>query len=447
MAKIILKSDQNKRYKLPGLQPLYLKNKLIPDLIFFLVLVALPSSFFALIPDSVFFDLRLVFFLVSSLYIIFYFKNIKKITRLPGGKALILLNIFLLWQIGYSLFVKSIPFIEVATIFRTNFFYPLSAFGFLLYVTDMGNDRIYRFMNWVLFISFIQGILYIISNVLGFNIFAFGVQEYDYEGANILQNMSAIPHYNGVLFTFAFAAALFYKKFNKHWLWFVPLGVTIISIVRSQMVVYLLIIILILGLAKISKTRFSFSKIFKIAFLIIFFIGLLLFVFPSHVGGVINRFGFDNKEKITRSKYLEEGTYYLRLELIRDAYNRTKENNNLLLGNGYIRESEKGDPDFVIGGDTLIAPVIYTEGFVGIVFRILPIFLLMLYYFKLLFSKNKKFKVFATVSIALVLPEIVNAVQTKFFVHYTREVFILFVLAFVIHNFNKINNKRKFYVA
>ena len=447
MAKVILETSKHIQYKLPGLQHIFFKHKLIGDLVFFLVVVALPSSFFALIPDTSFYDLRLLFFLVSSLYLIFYFKNLKKIYRLPGGIALVILNVYLCWQIGYSLFIKDIPLIEVITIFRANFFYPLAALGFLLYVIDINNDRIYRFMYWLLIVTFLQGILYIFTNISGVNIFAFGIYEYDFEGNTILQNMSAIPHYNSILFAFTFSAYLFYKSYKKHWFWIVPLAVTIISIVRSQMIVYFLTILLIFIFAKISKTNLTFSKFFKIILLSVFFVSILLFFFPSHVGGVINRFGFDKKEQLSKSKYLEEGTYYLRLELIRDSYYRTKKNNNLLTGHGYIRESEKGEPDFVVGGDTLIAPVLYTEGYIGITLRILPIFILLLYYFKLLFKKRSKYKVFAIVAIALILPEILNAVQTKHFTFYTREVFVLYVLAIVIYNFKKTRIKGEIYVT
>ena len=118
-----------------------------------------------------------------------------------------------------------------------------------------------------------------------------------------------------------------------------------------------------------------------------------------------------------------------------------------MTGHGYIRESEKGEPDFVVGGDTLIAPVLSTEGYIGITLRILPIFILLLYYFKLLFKKRSKYKVFAIVAIALILPEILNAVQTKHFTFYTREVFVLYVLAIVIYNFKKTRIKGEIYVT
>lgn len=435
-------SIQNK-LELPSIKKVIFKRKLFQDIIFFLVVVALPSSFFALLPSTFFYDLRLVFLLLSTLYIPLYISFIKKIVKLPGGIALIVLNLFLFFQIIYSILYHEIPFTEVATVFRTKFFYPIATLGFLLYVASMDNDRIYRFMYWVLFATFLQGSLYVFSNITGLNPFAQISKEFStFQGEVIMQNMFAIPHYNEILFAFALLTALTAKKFKKHWLWVIPLLVTVISIVRSQMIVYLLVFILIFILSKISKLKLNLSKIFNLSIIVVLFIVLISFTFPSHLARVIDKFGFDEKEHITASDYTEEGTYAVRLRLIKDAYTRTESNNNLLLGNGYKREATKGEYDFVVGDDTLIAPVLFTEGFAGLVFRIIPILLLLFYFMKSLLSKNKKYKLFAIVAIALILPEILNAVQTKYFVYYTRVVFVLFVLAMVTYNDKRIKYEK-----
>jgi len=427
---------------LPGLKKISFKSKFLQDFIFFLAVVALPSSFFALIPPAIFFDLKVDFLLVGLVYIAFNFKYIKKVSKLPAGKILILLNVYLVFQVAYSLFVQEIPFTEVAAIFRANFFYPITALGFLLYVASMNNRRIYRFMYWLLLATFIQGSLYIFSNLTGINVFATGLREYSFKGTEILQNMFAIPHYNEVLFTFAFLAALSMKGFNRHWLWFVPLVVTIISIVRSQMIVYLLVVLLIFILAKVSKVKVNVSKLFNISLLSGIFLIIVLLLFPAHIGRVIHKFGFDKQEELTRTQYLEQGTYKLRLNLIEDAYTRTKSHDNLLLGMGYIREAKKGEYDFVVGGDTLIAPVLYTEGLLGLTIRILPIFILLFYFIRILKStKNRRYRLFAIIAISLILPEIPNVVQTRYFVYYNREMFILFILAIIIYNDKKRRNK------
>jgi len=427
---------------LPGITKTKFNYKFFQDFLFFLAVVALPSSFFALLPTSLFVDLRFLFLLVSIVYLVIYFKYIAELIDIPGGKALLFLSFFLIFEILIkSLFIENIPLYEIMAIFRSNFSYPLATLGFVLYIISMDNYRIYRFMYWLLWASFIQGALYVFSNITGINVFANNASAYTFNGELILQNMFAIPHYNGILFAFAFIATVTIKGFNKHWLWFSPLIVTIISIVRSQMIVYVLVIMGIIILINISKIKVDFFKFIKLLLLIFVFLGLILAIFPSHLDRIANKFRFDRQEEVSQSTYLEEGTFAFRLDLITEAYERTEAKNNLFLGNGYIREAEKGEYDFVVGQDTFIAPVIFTEGFMGLVLRLLPITLLFAYFFRLFFFGNPKYKLFAIVSIALILPEIINGVQTKYFSYYTREVFVLFVLAIVVFKDQKMSRR------
>lgn len=431
------------RYQiLPGIDRLFFRRSLTPDLVFFLIVVALPSSFFALLPTSFFLDIKVLVFIISSIYIFKYFKYIKKIKKLPAGKSLVVLNIYLILQVVYSLFYQNIALVEVATIFRTQFFYPIITFSFLLYISSMDNSRIYRFMYWVLLATFIQGLLFIFSNLTGLNPFAAIKRNLNViDGVIIMRNLRAIPQYNEVLFSFSLITAITLASFKKNWLWIIPLLLTAISIVRSQIIVYLIVFILILFLTKVSKLKINVSKLFKLSLIIIFFGIFLLLIFPVHTNRLINRFGFDKKGKMEVSNYTEQGTFAVRLELIEDAYERTAAADNLMLGNGYIREAEKGEYDFVVGGDTLIAPVLFTEGFVGLFLRIIPIILLLFYFLKLLYSNTKKNKIFAIVGVALIFPEIINAVQTKIFVNYNQLIFILFILTMIIYNDKKIKNR------
>ena len=256
-----------------------------------------------------------------------------------------------------------------------------------------------------------------------------------------MQNMIAIPHYNTILFAFAFLAVLSMKHFSRHWLWFVPLAVTAISIVRSQIIVYILIMFFIIVFLKASKAEFNLYKFLKIFLLGFIFTSMLVIVFPTHIDRVINKFGFDKKEQLKVQDYIEQGTIRARLLMIEDAYNTTKGNNNLLIGNGYTRSKDYGERDFVHGGDTFIAPVLFTEGFLGIILRVFPIAILLIYFFKLLFSREKRYKLFGIAALALIMPEIINVIQTKYFVYYNREVFILFVLAMYIYNDKKLITK------
>jgi hypothetical protein len=178
-----------------------------------------------------------------------------------------------------------------------------------------------------------------------------------------MQNLQSLPDYNIILFVFSFLAIFINPRFKKKRLWINPIIVTVLSILRSQIIVYVLILLTLYIFGIFSNLKMKVSKVTNAFFILAIFSLTALLVFPAHIGRIINKFGFDKNEEISASTYTEEGTFKVRLDLIEDAYNRTERNNNLMLGNGYLREATKGEYDFVVGGDTLIAPVFFTEGF------------------------------------------------------------------------------------
>lgn len=425
--------------QIPGIRKVFFKYKFLPDFIFLLMVVGLPSSFFNFVDKTVFVDLRLLFLLVGILYLIFNIKYLKKISHIKGGRLLLLLIFFIFLKILHSIIIQNIPWLEVLTIFRTNFYFPIVTLGFLLYAAKMNNERLYRFFYWLLLVTFLQGVLYIIANLTGFNFYANTSKEFqEFQGTTILQNLQALPDYNVFLYAFALLTVFTVPKFKKHWLWLVPLLVTVISIVRSQMIVYVLILFCLYGFGVISKIKLGASKIFKAVFALSFFFLIAVFLFPAHVARVINKFGFDQNKSVITSTYVEEGTFKVRLNLIEDAYDRTERKDNLILGNGYIREANKGEYDFVVGGDTLIAPVLWTEGFLGIIVRTSPVLFFLFFGFKNLRNKDPQTALIALLLVALILPEVFNAVQTKIFTYYHHYLFICYLLMMIIYNRKKI---------
>lgn len=421
--------------QIPGIEKVFFKYKFLPDLLFFLAVVALPSSFFNFVDKTIFIDLRLLFLVVGVLYLVFNIKYLKKISHIKGGRLLLLLIFFIFFKILHSIAFQNIPWIEVLTIFRTNFFFPIVTLGFLLYAAKMNNDRLYRFFYWLLLVTFLQGVLYIIANLTGFNFYANTAKEFqEFQGTTIIQNLQSLPDYNIILFAFTLLTVLIVPKFKKHWLWIISLIVTVLSIVRSQIIVYVLILFSLYGFGIFSNLKMGVSKIVKALIVLTIFSLIALLVFPAHIGRVINKFGFDKSEQINASSYTEEGTFKVRLNIIEDAYLRTERNNNLMLGNGYKREASKGKYDFVVGGDTLIAPVIFTEGFLGIFIRSLPVIYFLFFGFTNLRNKNKQIALFALLIVALITPEILNAVQTKIFVYYHHVLLIIYLLMMILYN-------------
>ncbi|SHJ76191.1 hypothetical protein SAMN04487911_1358 [Arenibacter nanhaiticus] len=428
---------------LPGLKKTTSKKHLFKDVLFFISAIAIPSSFFNFIDRSFFVDIRLFYLLIGVLYLVLNFKYIQKFKRIKGAKLLLLLCFFLLFKILHSLLFQNIIWTEVVTIFRTNFFYPIITLGFLLYASKMDNKRLYRFFYWLFTVTLIQGILYIIANITGVNFYANSNKEFQqFQGVTIIQNLNAIPDYNIFLFAFAILTLFTVSNFKKHWMWFVPLLLTILTIVRNQIIVYFLVIIIIYSLGVISNIKIKGGKIFKALILLSLFSIIGFLVFPAHIGRIVNKFGFDQNESISASNYTEEGTFKVRLDLISKAYNSIEQNDNLILGNGYIREARKGEYDFVVGDDTLLAPVLWAEGLLGIIIRLLPVLIFLFYGLKNLHNKNKFISLISLMILGITIPEIFNGVQTKIFTYYHQYLFIFFLLMLIIYN-DKMYQRKK----
>jgi len=425
---------------IPGYRNPSLKRKFFPDLIYFLFLVAFPSSFFAFVPTDLFYDIRLVYWIIGMLYGILYIKYLKKIGRLVGGKLLILLVVFLIFRFLYSLIIDQIPLTEVITIFRTNFFYPIAALGFLLYAASMDNERIYRFFYWLILVMLILGVLYLFSNLTGKNIYAvISKEEFaNFKGQLLLQNLSALPRYHVILYVFGIFTVFTSKKSKYHFYWIIPFTFTVISIVRNQIIVYIIIMVLFFIIGNLYIKEIKLAKTIKFIVIAFLAIVLLAIVFSSHVGRVLNKFGLDQSNVEFIASNIEGGNYDFRIRLIEESYTRTKQNGNLLLGNGYTREAGKGGYDFVLGGDTLIAPVLFTEGFSGLILRVLPLFYFLFFGLKHLKSKFQLLKYFSFMMVIILIPEIINIVQTSLFVLYTEILFIFYLFMMIIYN-NKRN--------
>ena len=438
---------KNRYYSLIGLDKISnKKNNLLSDILFFILFIALPSSFFAIVPQSTFYkagayDLNLLFLISGLVYLIFYFKHLAKIWKLPSGKFFIFLCLYLIFQILYSWLYMEISLREVLTIFRKNFFWPIATLGFLLYVSSMSSYRIERFFRWLFIITFSMALLYIFSNLTGINVWGASAKDaIVFKGALLMQNVYAIPRYLHILFVFIVISSIVDFKFKNNWMWLIPLLVTILSFVRNQMMVYALYLFFIYFFTKTTNIPTHLIKTAKQFLLLFFMVILIITIFPKHLDRLLDKFGFHNRAGmlVTKMENLKTGTYDFRIRLIEESYERTK--NNLLLGNGYIRESGIRTYDFVLGGDSLIPAVLFTEGVMGLIIRWIPLIILLIYSIKYIFKKRNKFKIYWLTIIVLILPQFINIVQTTIFTEYNHWYFIF--LAMLIFK-NKLNIKKE----
>ena len=134
----------------PGVIKFNSNAKIAQDLIFFFVLTALPTSFYSFIDQEYFFDYKLAFFLTGIFYFIFNIGSLKIFFKIPLSRYYIFICLFVFFKILHSFFENGITLLEITKVFRTNFHYPITTLGFLLYVIKMSKVRINRFFYWLI---------------------------------------------------------------------------------------------------------------------------------------------------------------------------------------------------------------------------------------------------------------------------------------------------------
>lgn len=397
------------------------------DFLFFFVFVIIPSSFFALVDQRFFYikgflDLELITWLLCLFYFI-KIKNISKICLYPGIKALFLVAILVtIFYLYTSLFKTS--FYEAFKIFRKGYFTIFSAIGLLLFIINLPSYRLIRIIKWITIAMTIQGVFFIIDNVFDISIFATKVyQELDYKGQIVKRHFNAFPIYNNIVYTIALVNVLS----NKKKIWFIPLIISIICMLlistRSALIRYIVIFILIFFFFSFSKRGKNIKNTFQL--LIIFFI--TGFIYINFFSAYFNFFNERISEIEHEESIVEVGNFGFRLQLIEEAIESTKDN-FLFLGNGYVRQAKEGKYDIALGGDTHLAAVIYTEGFLGLVFRLIPILILLIINIKELAKKNYPAKNYNILIIAIITGELVNIIQTTIFKNYDS--IFIFLLIF-----------------
>jgi hypothetical protein len=73
--------------------------------------------------------------------------------------------------------------------------------------------------------------------------------------------------------------------------------------------------------------------------------------------------------------------------------------------------------------------------------RCLPVFYFLYFGLKNLRSKNKQLALFGLLIVALIIPEILNVIQTKIFVYYHHIMFIIYLLMMILYNEKQIHKK------
>jgi len=401
------------------------------DYYFLFCLMVLPSSFLALVDQNIFyvpgrFDLKL---LVAAAHVPF----VPYLFRYLSGRriswvvvALLAVSVFVLFQAVRSSYL-GIPLSEIVVVVRHNLMYPILAVLLLSYLASRPMSVVYTLFRWIVMLTLVQALIYIASNFFEVQIFQAAVKDpLVHQGGIVFQNAFALPAFLLPVFLLGwisgmFGSAVFYRVLST-----TCLIVVAIAIIRSMLVVFLMAMALAAALVIAKRGWASVGRVGTSWILAGVGAGLVLVAFPSHVASFADKIGLGGSDLQVRN--LNTYNYEFRLRLIEDAFDNIERNDNVLLGNGYARAAYAGEYDYVLGGDTLVAPVLHTEGVAGLALRLGVVVLIVLASVRRLSSSGDgRLVVYPILALSFILPEFINIVQTEMFTHYERGVF--FVLA------------------
>lgn len=326
--------------------------------------------------------------------------------------------------------VQSTGFINALTVFRSKFVTILTLTLILSHLSNMTNRRIEKLVRLIL-ICLVPFAIFYFLQCFGFEIFGDTDLEYTMGGEKIERNIVGIPPIMPCIFALCFTGFLY--DYGKIMIFLTALctAVIFISFTRSWMGVLVMIVLVstLLYTLRVGTRKLASIWIAIVAIIAVFFV-----VFPD--GIVFWAELYDSVFGVER--LTDVGTYGFRQSLIDTALEKLRATNDELLGFGYVRDVEKGLYSFVLGNDTLVPPILWCEGYVGLVLRIIPIAYLLISA-TVIFFKTRYFVAVAISAciISCILPQIVNWMQTDIYINYTFTPAMLYLMLCYIDNYMK----------
>ncbi len=411
------------------------RQKLIDGYVIF-SLFLIPSSFLGLVSFRFFyvpglFDLRLLSWLLAIPLLIIYGHKLKAISKTTSGKILILVVLFIIVRFIISL-TQGIQFKEAFTVFRMGFNTPISCIAYFCFFYSIENDRIERIFKWGFSLFGLALFLYFI-NYLGLGIFENikNVNEETQGGITIIRNLTGFPIYFHIFFIIGLYFVLNGWGIKYFLITLLSLFVIYISATRNFIIVYSVILIVIISFYIFKYNAGYFKKTILLLIASSMFLGLVI-SFKSDV----YRFLQIKFESTVNVEFKEDiGTYAYRKRLIETSVVENRLTNSSFFGKGYTREGKKRSYKFVLGGDTMVAPVLFCEGFLGLAVRVFPVFYFLLFAFRNI--RKTGLSQFVGISIfALIVSSAIAYVQTSIFYNYVDFILFFFVAQRYLENQN-----------
>ena len=295
-------------------------------------------------------------------------------------------------------------FLAALTVFRYSFMQVLNLFVLLPFMFSLKKEEINYALHCIFKCLIFFTLLYLSNNLIYDWMGVKGESLESHGGISIDRSIIGMPLFD----PFWSALLVVYTILNVPNAWkylLVLLFTLILSFTRSLLFSTIIVIVVVLLIA-VCKNVSYLKRGLKFMLLVLCGMAVMELIMPESIdfwlAKLTTTFGEDLK--------YDMGTFAFRERLIEDALFEIR--NDPSFGLGYIRDADKGDYSLVMGSDTYIAPVLYCEGWIGIILRILPFLILTLSSLKNIYEESRV-NWADWIVVACVIASSVNYIQTK----------------------------------
>lgn len=317
-------------------------------------------------------------------------------------------------------------FEELMTVQKYNYIQVVSLALLLPYIQKLSLNKIMALLKMQIYFTFIQFFIYLLQ-FLGLDLL-----ESRYVEAGGVTLMRSYGFFPDVSLFFPFALIYFIRN-NKIGLYYYLVSAlcTVLSLGRSQLGQFVILSIICVLLYSIKfKVISPFVRLSAITLIALL---LLKIIYPQ----TVTYWEKNLSNTINSELKNNEGTYTVRKNIIEDAQYNVMKYDAEYFGLGYKRDFDKsvqlnpgkGIHSSVFSQDTSIAGVIYCEGNIGFIIRILPIIFLLIFSIRrLILSKDSTISIIFIVIISTLISESINIVQSTIFTRYMTTMFDMILL-------------------
>lgn len=295
-------------------------------------------------------------------------------------------------------------FFAALTVFRYSFMQVLNLFILLPFMFSLKKEEINYALHCMFKCLIVFTLLYLSNNLIYDWMGVKGGLMESHGGVSVDRSIIGLPLFD----PFWSALLVVYTILNVPNAWKYLLAVLftlIISFTRNLLFSTIIVVAVILFIAVFKNPRY-FGRGVKFLLLVLIGIAIMGIIMPESIdfwmAKLASTFGEDLK--------YDMGTFAFRERLIEDALYAIRHDS--MFGLGYIRDVDKGEYSMVMGGDTYIAPILYCEGWLGLILRTIPFLVLGISSLKSTLN-GSRINWADWIVIACIVASSVNYIQTK----------------------------------